>query len=496
MKEKSPISVLFTLLILIGAAFLGFAFLASDIDSRWVIAIIFFLAGAAGLPLVHDKELLLLRAMAFTIPYAVGFLYRDQVASDIIWIFDLFLYALYAFWFIRTGGFRNVRFITGRVTDVALIMIMWSVLSVVIAVSQLSSGFGVVFEIKAFLVLFYLINNIKDKKKLMAVVECLILGLAIQAGLGVLQSVSGSTLGLEFLGERSQSLWWRGARVYGTFGFPNNYAAYMSLLIPLSISLFYYYRGWRKLLYSIITVMSFFSLGLSYSRSAWVGTAGSLIIMFLLIAKAKRMDPKTYRMALIVVIAAIVIGSIFWEMIMIRTEQETDYRMLQIEIALQIIRSNPIIGVGLYNYQYHSYDLFAFWQPVHNCYLRLATETGIPGMILFLWLYFLVMRESYRSLKFNDKLINAVGMGIFCGHAAFATIILFGPEYQHYRQKFLFWVLAGLAISLKRVRLTEIDKEKRLKEKRRIRALGDPSTRRSIVPAPPIEQMKPEEDFS
>lgn len=487
MKGKNPITVVFALLILIGVVFLGLTLLNLVTDTRWLVTFIIFLCGVAVLPLFREKERLLLSAMAFTIPFNTGFLYQPTVSSDIIIIFDVFLYTLYILWFIRTQGFQKVSFYKFRGTYIALIFIVWSALAVILSVSPLSSALGVIQEFKAFLVYFYIINNITDKKKLMTVIEFLVYGLMIQAVIGILQGVLGRTLGLGFLGEPQVSLWWKGARARGTFGFPNMYGSYIGLLISMAISLFIYCHGWRKLLYLSATVLSLMAVGFSLSRQSWLGIASSLLVMFLLFARAKHMSPKVFRAAMVILVAAIAVGSIYWDMIMWRTEQSTDYRMRMITIAIQIIRANPVFGVGLYNYQYHAYQFFSFWQPVHNCYLRLACESGVIGMFLFLSFYFLAMRESYRALKFKDKLLNAVGIGIFCGHTAFAVIILFGPQYQHYRHKFLFWLLAGLAVSLKRVRLTGIEQEKRLQEKRRIKALGDPKTRRSHIPGPPAE---------
>ena len=208
------------------------------------------------------------------------------------------------------------------------------------------------------------------------------------------------------------------------------------------------------------------------------------------------MNPRVFRTIAVVIIITTVVGGFFWDTIMKRMESGEEYRMRMIRIAFTIMQSNPVLGVGLFNYEYHSYNIFSFWQPVHNTYLRLATETGIPGGLLFLWLLFTIFREAYQALELKDKLLNLVGMGIFCGFTAFCVAILFGPQYQHYRHKFLFWVLAGLAVSLKRIRIAEIQDIKGKQEAKRLRTLGDPATRRSRVPSPPPQVMPQHDDGS
>jgi O-antigen ligase len=159
----------------------------------------------------------------------------------------------------------------------------------------------------------------------------------------------------------------------------------------------------------------------------------------------------------------VLIAFLNWDKILARFEtgSEAKWRILMIEIAFPIIKSHPVFGVGLNNYQWHSFDDLRFWHPVHNEYLRYAAELGIPGGIFFLWMFFCVLKETYRHVKIRDALFNAIAIGIYCGIIAFMIAINFGPEYQHYRIKMTFWALCGLAFSFSHIRALEAMKQKK-----------------------------------
>jgi O-antigen ligase len=78
---------------------------------------------------------------------------------------------------------------------------------------------------------------------------------------------------------------------------------------------------------------------------------------------------------------------------------EDDYgsaivRIPMASVAINMIKENPLRGVGLNNYTnvMHRYDRTREWQtyqfphPVHNSYLLIAAESGLPALIVFLWL--------------------------------------------------------------------------------------------------------------
>ncbi len=454
---------IFSVAAIILASLLGsgilFAFFALRLDTRWLNAIIVLIAGFSFFQIVKDKELFLLRVLVFLIPFEIGFLYTYVISVDLIFVFDVILFFLYLNWFLETPKFQFGKPYIAKATLPALLMIGWSSLSFLIAISQKCSGFAIFFLVKSFLIYFYIINRVTTKKQLAVIVNFLIIGLFIQGAMGMAQKLLGRSLGLSFLGEPQRHLWWELARVYGTLGFPNMYGAYLILLLPLSISLFIFVKSkLKKVWYGSVTIVGLFALLFSLSRSSWLGIIGGVIVMLLLMTLKRKLSPRLVLTSIVIIGAIMVIISVFGELINLRFETggSGQYRLLMIRIAIPIILSHPILGVGLFNYQFYSFSSFKFWHPVHNEYLRLAAETGLPGLFFFLWFVFWVLKDAYKALKFKDKYLNAIAVGIFGGYTAFLTAVMFGPEYQQYRQKFIFWILAGLAVALKRIYKREV----------------------------------------
>jgi len=458
-RKRNIPSILLVLGVTLFGCGLLFLFSFLNLDTRWLIVIIVLIVGYSFLKITKGKELFLLRVLIFLIPYGIGFMYNEVVRSDTIWAFDVVLFFLYVMWFIETRGFKSEKVYVAKATVPALLMILWSAFSIPIAVSGVGSFFGIIMLFKAFMMYFYITNRVTTKKQLMAIVEVMIIALAVQGGIGVAQRWLGRPLGLEFLGERQVTSWMELARSRGTMGFPNMYGTILILILPMSASLYLFTENrLKKIWYAAVTSIGFFGLLFSLSRQGWLGMIGAVIVMVLLLASKNRLSTKQLLSVMSVVVVMMVIGAVFRDLILLRLETggQGEYRIRMMKIAFVIISSHPILGVGLFNYQIYSFQYFQFWHPVHNAYLRLAAETGLPGLFFFFWFIFLVLRNAYRGFRMRSRSLNAVALGILGGYTAFLIAIMFGPQYQHYRQKFLFWVLAGMAVALDRIGKREI----------------------------------------
>jgi O-antigen ligase len=400
-----------------------------------------------------DKELFLLKAFLFLVPYSLGAGWISDFR--LLFVSDLFLFALIFYWLFIKGASQKGRIYTGNGMTPAILLLVWSVITVTMAISLLIGGIGIYFLLKACLFYFYIINRVVTPRRIKVVVDYLLIGLLIQAVIGLAQKVKGGPLGLDKLGESMSSMVSDISRVVGTHFGPNRYAAHLILLIPLAISLFTFVKTKRyKYYYGTIVLLSIGGLFFSLSRSSWVGLIVSIFCIVLVLARRGKISIKLLRTIMIIVVLILIIGAVFWNIIEQRFERGggSEERMKMIGIAFQILQEHPIFGVGLFNYQFHSYQLFAFWHPVHNEYLRLACETGIPGVLIFLWFVFYHIREAFRATKIKDPYLNAIAFGALGGMVALLVAVLMGPEYQHYRIMLIFWILCGLAVSINRIR--------------------------------------------
>lgn len=399
-----------------------------------------------------DKELLFLRAFLFFLPYRLGVGAVED--RRLLYLSDIFLYLTLLMWFMKTRGFQRGKIFLGPTLVPAVLMIIWGSISVLFAISQALGAVAVFLLIKAVLIYIYMINRVNTRAKLKLVVHYLMIGIAIQGVIGIAQRATGGPLGLDRLGESMGTMLSNIGRVVGTYYGPNRYAAHLILLIPISVSLFMFLKKRNdKYFYGTVSMLSLAGLFFSLSRSSWAGTILALFLMLIVLGIRGRISPRLLKAIMIVFIAILIIGAVFWNTIERRFEraEDGDHRITMINIAFQLLQDHYIFGVGLFNYQFHSFHLFAFWHPVHNCYLRLAVETGIPGLLFFLWFVFYIIRASFRGTKIKDPFLSSVSLGCLGGLFAFLAAVNFGPMYQHYRMKAIFWIVGALAIAVRRI---------------------------------------------
>jgi O-antigen ligase len=409
-------------------------------------------------------ERLLLSALVFSIPLGTGIIYNPVVKEDLIFLSDVILGMLYFLWLFRVRK-TGVEF--GRLALPGLLVIIWSVVSMVNAIALQASMIGIFFSIKALLLYVYLVNNINTRAQVFTVMNAFVFSVLLQSCIGLTQKAVGRDLGLYVLGELPYDYARETARIRGTIGFPNQYGAFMIQIMPLVIALaFFVKKKLFKRLYLITSIFGMSALFFTLSRSSWAGFFLGLVCFALLLTRRGLLKPKYLAGFAGIFMVIGIIAAVKWGTIERRMAGGSDgtHRFRMIEIATGFIKDNPITGVGLNNYEWHNRKHFNFWQPVHNEFLRFASETGVPGFLFFVWVIVTFLRQSYQLVLNRDTLWTIIGMAGFCGMMAFIIAINIGPQYQHYRIQQAFWAMGGLVFAAERLR--KIEQQRKLKRKK------------------------------
>jgi O-antigen ligase len=136
---------------------------------------------------------------------------------------------------------------------------------------------------------------------------------------------------------------------------------------------------------------------------------------------------------------------------------EEDYGAAQVriplaQVALNIIRHHPLLGVGLTNYvaAAPAYDQtkeavsFTFPRPVHNEFLLIAAETGLPALGLFGFIFLSLAWGLIRTGKAPEETpLTYLALGLVAALGAWGAFRL--TDYHYVLLADPFWVLAGLA---------------------------------------------------
>lgn len=268
------------------------------------------------------------------------------------------------------------------------------------------------------IVVFLIIKNSQNISK--KIIFPFLIGSLFQLILVSFQIVNGSSLQgfWYFLGERSFSISSPGIskmaldgveilRPYGTFSHPNSLAGFYLLVYGY----FLYYS--KKIILSQILSISR-QLLLAISTILVFLTFSKIAISTLIIITTWHVFKQKYKCVLCLtakLIVPIVIGCLFLSGT--GDVDSINKRIWLAKSALQIIISHPLYGTGLGNYLYAQsafsipYSYF-FLQPVHNIFLLLMAEVGIPLSISF----GIVLLRVLKPL-FNNRQVVVIVIIIF-----------------------------------------------------------------------------------
>ena len=127
--------------------------------------------------------------------------------------------------------------------------------------------------------------------------------------------------------------------------------------------------------------------------------------------------------------------------------------------AMGMISQRPIFGVGWDNFANEApgFGVGLSWQregaihKAHNLYLAIASEAGLPGLIIFMGLLLALFRTGWNTLHVNDPWAEALTIGILGSFVAVLVHALVAWGLVTYSVFPLFWVLMGLLVALNRL---------------------------------------------
>ncbi len=253
-------------------------------------------------------------------------------------------------------------------------------------------------------------------------VACVIsLAAVFESIVGFFQFVLQKSVGLRLLGETVFGPGTPGiakvaiggvnfARAYGTMPHANILAGFLILGL---LAFFYLFIQEEKFYWRVLEASGIFivltGLVLTFSRSGWITALVSYL--FLLVWEFfadKERRKKIFHLLLVLLVSSLSLLIVFGWAISSRahlssSEEPVADRWAYDEIGTELVVLKPL-GVGVGNelfYAYHNgffgkYDVNSLgqWQPIHNLYLMIGSETGILGLVSFLAFIVLLVLHS------------------------------------------------------------------------------------------------------
>lgn len=307
------------------------------------------------------------------------------------------------------------------------------------------------FHLTCFLLTAVTVSAVREYRQLRTLLILAAVGLAVASLYGCYQGY----IGVEVVASQQDLTLNEGmpGRIYSFFDNPNNFAEVLVMLLPLTGVLTLNAKGWRGRLWGLVGLgLGVAALGMTYSRSSWLGLALALVVFLGL------MDWRFLPAMLVAGVCAIPFlpETILNRILTIGNMQDSSarYRIAIYEDTGRLLKDYGGTGVGLGSdvmkavfKQYPT--LYDGNYPIHthNNYFQMWGEVGIFGLLAYLGLIFGQIKEGLRSFRQADKALKrilAAALGSLVGLLAIGLV-----EYTWFypRNMFLFWVLFAVIAS-------------------------------------------------
>ena len=354
----------------------------------------------------------------------------------------------------------------------SLIYLLISVISLFNAINPAEGVFDIT---KTFLVvlLFFFLTHIfiRNNNFIDVLAKTIVLSALIATAIGFYQySVYAS-------GRTEAELYTSLYNIKGLMTHKNQLAIFIFLMLPLTVyGSFYLMRFWKTL--SILACMGIIVLILLLqTRSVWIGTALFVFIVLLLTTIYHRnflIFSKSKKIIRAVLIAAFAILSSItfyivqspslsklmkYKLISIYDlDSETNRGRLQIAKAtIEMIRDNPILGVGAGNWKinypvyYSQYQGLEFknWRRPHNDFIWILAEKGFIGFVVYLTIVFILFYYSFKLLpSMKERKYQFVIILITASLLGYLAISNFSFPYERVIHQTFLSVYVAIVISL------------------------------------------------
>ena len=413
--------------------------------TKWVTFIIFALIAGSIMVLVvtltkQTRETLLFASIP-TLPlaYSITFGFREHPPFSVlangfpIDLFDIALFSLLAGWlyqlWIKTEPV-SIHF-PRRWTAIMLSLLAINLFSALFIARENFYSFSLIYgQLKCYLIAFFIANYIRDTHSLRILGYAFASILIIQGVIVLEQLFLGVIFTAELLGRQVNLESAAGLdtinRAAGTLGHPNNMAMYLNLIIPwVGFQLAEEKTNRRRIYLATGLFLGLFAVLASGSRGAWLGLAVGTFTSVMIWYRRQGKSPVVALFSLTIFVS-VLFSVLYAASDTFRTRLSSDdkgaalVRVPLMEVASEIIQANPLDGVGVANYtgEMLFYDrtttnVASFYnQPVHNTFLLIAAETGLPSLALFIGLIVIALRTAYVLTLSETEEHSALGFGM------------------------------------------------------------------------------------
>lgn len=359
----------------------------------------------------------------------------------------ILVFILTCLWFLKMNQKRTFKFVSTPLNLPLVLFLFFALLSTIFSINK-GSSLTELYKVAVFILIYFLlVNNLRERYHFQVAVSAVLGGGSMVAGYGIYEYFSH---------------WPNLREIASTFSpNPNSLAGYLLLILPLAIAFTLWSSSkWLSRLAFVTASLAFFALLATHSRGGYLAFTGSIAI-FVFLAR-KRVRKRRKRLLPLLGMLLLIFASLFTIQIILKPralEKTTQFLTelkpyssakvtvqepsdispgepvstrffswqrspankfiidrLQIwERTLRIIRDYPFLGTGMGTYgiifKKHKIPVSLTSETIaryglsarftHNEYLQIAAETGLPSLVIFLWIITIIFRTGLRTLRIS-----------------------------------------------------------------------------------------------
>jgi len=134
------------------------------------------------------------------------------------------------------------------------------------------------------------------------------------------------------------------------------------------------------------------------------------------------------------------------------------WRLSVWSVSMEMIKDKFLFGHGINTFMriFQAYRVNFTMGPTyaHNCYIQLAAETGIVGLLCFFWIIADLFRQSLERIRANfaqDRNLAAVAIGLLSGIFAFLVHSFFDTHFYSLQLSVYLWFMIGMLVASYRI---------------------------------------------
>lgn len=347
----------------------------------------------------------------------------------------------------------------------------WSIVSMFTAINYREGYYEVSRHLLNIILLFFVMTTVsKEEPQILKLCKALVIVSLFQSFVGILQ----------FYDVAFTELPGANAKPFGLMSNRNLFGSAQALILPFVIYTFYKAGKFWKAISATAIVSIIVSLLISQTRSAWIAAAAILIVALVLVLIFSPVNRKKWiigslgavlsiSVIVFIVLAADKEGTLKQSVVersksltqrnasATESVENAQERFKIWDKTIKLIKDKPVTGAGPANWKINipaygtddlvwAYGKFAPDRP-HNVYLLVASETGIPGAILYFGMWILIAVVAFKViLKSQSEDQRVLNILMLAGLAAFACDCMFSFPTERIEHSLYIMLMAGIIL--------------------------------------------------